>query len=61
MVDEPAGDAVAELGVVAGVEDEGVPSRVDRLRRRQVIVRMAGAGGEEGQGLLHDPFGRVPV
>lgn len=54
MVDEPAGDALTGVGVLAGVQDDGVPADVDQVARAERIGG-GGAGGEDGERLIHDP------
>ncbi len=61
VVDEPAGHLLAELRVLAGVQDEGVPADVHH-RRRGVGLALAGRDQlQEGQRLVDDALGERAV
>lgn len=57
VVDEAAGDTLAELGVVGGVQDERVPAFVDLGGGGQARARVERAGEQEREGLVHDALG----
>lgn len=66
VVDEPAGDPVAEVGVVGRVQDERVPPDVDqfgganRLRHPSLTVRSVTAGVHTVE-LLHARNSAIPA
>ncbi|WP_399196915.1 zinc ribbon domain-containing protein [Streptomyces sp. WAC 01325] len=56
-MDEPAGDALTERGVVNGVQDERVPAVVDQLARYEAPARPSAGGGDQ-RGRLADDAAR---
>jgi len=61
VVDEVTCQLPTEVRVGLRVEDERVPPDVDELRRIELSVGLVLDEGEEGQGLIHDALGEVPL
>lgn len=57
MVDEPTSERLAEGRVLAGVQNERVPSLVDLGRRRVAVAGVLGGELEERERLVHDEAG----
>jgi len=56
VMDEPAGDAVAERGILPGVQDERVPSDIGKRCRSVRAAGVLGAQLQEAERLVHDAF-----